>query len=75
MVARAVASDGPEHITSIVLEDDMLARIATFRRSDEGATAVEYGLMVALIAVAIVGTVTALGIGLNGLFTQITGSL
>lgn len=54
----------------------MLARFAAkLRRSDEGATAVEYGLMVALIAVAIVGTVTALGAGLNGLFTTVTGSL
>lgn len=43
--------------------------------SEKGATAVEYGLMVALIAVAIIGTVTALGGQLNTLFTQITGSL
>ena len=45
------------------------------RDEEKGATAVEYGLMVALIAVAIIGTVTALGGGLNGLFTTITGSL
>ena len=45
------------------------------KRDEKGATAVEYGLMVALIAVAIIGTVTALGTGLNGLFTTITGSL
>jgi pilus assembly protein Flp/PilA len=42
---------------------------------DRGATAVEYGLMVALIAAAIVVTVTALGGALNGLFTSITGSI
>lgn len=48
--------------------------IARFR-SDEGATAVEYGLMVALIAVAIIATVTALGGALNGLFTQVAGAL
>lgn len=40
---------------------------------EEGATAVEYGLMVALVAAAIVATVTALGGGLNSLFTKITG--
>ena len=45
------------------------------KRDDKGATAVEYGLMVALIAVAIIGTVGALGGKLNGLFTQISGSL
>ena len=52
-----------------------IVKIQTKLNEDRGATAVEYGLMVALIAVAIIGTVTALGTGLNGLFTQITGSL
>ncbi len=45
------------------------------RDEEKGATAVEYGLMVALIAVAIIGTVGALGGALNGLFTNISGSL
>jgi pilus assembly protein Flp/PilA len=45
------------------------------RGDDRGATAVEYGLMVALIAAAIVVTVTALGGQLNTLFTNITSSL
>jgi len=49
--------------------------IAQQVREDEGATAVEYGLMVALIAVAIIGTVTLLGGQLNALFTTITGAL
>lgn len=38
------------------------------RRSERGATAVEYGLMVALIAVAIIVTVGALGNSLEGMF-------
>lgn len=38
-------------------------------RGDEGATAVEYGLMVALIAGAIVGIVFALGGSLHSLFS------
>jgi len=45
------------------------------RDEEKGATAVEYGLMVALIAVAIIGTVTLLGTGLSGLFASITSSL
>ncbi|HSK18062.1 MAG TPA: Flp family type IVb pilin [Longimicrobiales bacterium] len=36
-----------------------------------GATAVEYGLMVALIAVALIATVTALGVNLRALFTNL----
>ena len=57
----------------------MLEKFITFmligRDEEKGATAVEYGLMVALIAVAIIGTVTALGGGLNSLFGTVTGSL
>ena len=44
-------------------------------RNQTGATAVEYGLMVALIAVAIIITVTALGQGLDRLFQQIVDVL
>lgn len=39
-----------------------------FLEDEEGASAVEYGLIVGLIAVAIIFTVTALGGGLNSLF-------
>jgi pilus assembly protein Flp/PilA len=42
---------------------------------DRGATAVEYGLMVALIAIAIIVAVTAVGTNLAALFTQIAGEL
>ena len=38
---------------------------------DHGATAVEYGLMVALIAAAVVVTVTALGLRLNAIFNTV----
>jgi pilus assembly protein Flp/PilA len=43
--------------------------------SDEGATAVEYGVMVALIAVAIIATVAAVGGQLNTLFGQVKTAL
>ena len=42
---------------------------------DRGATAVEYGLLVGLIAVVIIVAVTALGLKLNGLFGAITAAL
>jgi pilus assembly protein Flp/PilA len=45
------------------------------RRDDEGATAVEYGLMVALIAAAIIVTVGLLGTKLNSLFTDVVSAL
>ena len=46
-----------------------------FEDKSKGATAVEYGLMVALIAVAIIATVTLLGGGLNSLFTDVAAKL
>ncbi len=52
-----------------------LAAKRRLTRSDEGATAVEYGLMVGLIAVAIIVTVGLLGTELNTLFTNITNAL
>lgn len=44
-------------------------------RKDRGATAVEYGLLVGLIAVVIIVAVTALGGQLETLFDNITGRL
>ena len=45
------------------------------RKSEEGATAVEYGLMVALIAIGIVTAVVFLEDSLSGLFNQVGSSL
>jgi pilus assembly protein Flp/PilA len=39
--------------------------------SDRGATAVEYGLIVALIALAIITAVTLVGTNLGSLFTEV----
>jgi pilus assembly protein Flp/PilA len=44
-------------------------------REEKGATAVEYGLMVGLIAVVIIAAVTLLGTQLKELFTTITNEL
>lgn len=48
--------------------------ISAIARQD-GATAVEYALMVALIALAIVGAVTALGLVIPGWFQPATDGL
>ena len=45
------------------------------QREEKGATAVEYGLMVGLIAVVIIAAVVILGNRLNGLFTAIGNAL
>ena len=53
----------------------MTNRILKLTRSDKGATAVEYGLMVALIAIVIIGSVTLVGTNLNALFGRVAGAL
>ena len=46
-----------------------------FYKDESGATAIEYGLIAALIAVVIIGGVTAVGTSLSTTFTNISGSL
>lgn len=45
------------------------------RDREEGATAVEYGLMVALIAAFIIAAVTLVGTNLDLLFKKVAGKL
>ncbi|HTJ58330.1 MAG TPA: Flp family type IVb pilin [Devosiaceae bacterium] len=49
--------------------------IAKFANDESGATAIEYGLIAALIAVAIIAAATALGGNLSNLFTRISNNL
>ena len=48
----------------------MFALIRRLRRNNKGATAIEYGLIAALVAVAAIGAMTALGSSLQGIFTD-----
>jgi pilus assembly protein Flp/PilA len=45
------------------------------KREDRGATAVEYGLLIGLIAMLIIAALTALSGGLSGLFGEATAKL
>ncbi len=49
--------------------------ISRFVRDDSGATAIEYGLIAALIAVVIITGVTAVGTKLSATFTTLSGNL
>lgn len=53
----------------------MLQKIKAFLKDERGASAVEYGLIVGLIAVAIVAVLGTMGGGLNSLFKTISDSL
>ena len=49
--------------------------IARFIANESGATAIEYGLIAALIAVVVIGAVTAVGTGLSSTFQTVSGSV
>lgn len=49
--------------------------IMRFVKDEDGATAIEYGLIAALIAVVIIGAVTAVGTGANNAFTSVATGL
>lgn len=53
----------------------MLKKIQNFLRDEEGASAVEYGLIVGLIAVVIVGILMTTGGSLSTIFTTISNNL
>ena len=52
-----------------------MTTIARFMNDESGATAIEYGLIAALIAVGIIAAATTLGNSLSVLFTGIGGRL
>ncbi len=52
-----------------------MEKIRNFFKDESGAAAVEYGLLVALIAVVIIGAVAALGTGISTTFTNAAASL
>ena len=60
------------YVTLLLFAGDVKDRL---KREDNGATAVEYGLLVGLIAVVIIGAVTLLGTKLGLLFTNVDSKL
>jgi pilus assembly protein Flp/PilA len=53
----------------------VIAKLQSLVRRDEGQDLLEYALLVALIAVVAVVAVTAAGVKVSGIFTSITTSL
>jgi pilus assembly protein Flp/PilA len=49
----------------------MTKMISKFMKDENGATAIEYGLIAALIAVVIVTAITTIGTNLSGLFNKV----
>ncbi len=53
----------------------MFDMIKTFTHDESGATAIEYGLIAALVSVAAVTALTSLGSSLDSMFTAVSGQL
>jgi pilus assembly protein Flp/PilA len=53
----------------------MIKRFAKLMNNAEGATAIEYGLIAALIAVAAIGAMKGIGTKLNTTFTNVSSNL
>ena len=53
----------------------MFAKLQSFCRDESGATAIEYGLIAALISVAAIAAMGAMGDSLQTLFNTVAGEL
>ncbi len=53
----------------------MLKRFKQFCGDESGATAIEYGLIAALVSVAAIGALTTMGESLQSLFGTVSNSL
>jgi len=53
----------------------MIRTFIRFIKDEDGATAIEYGLIAALVSVAAIGALTAMGNSLNTLFNSVSSAL
>jgi len=61
-----------DQLKEVAMRIDILKKI---RKDESGATAIEYGLIAALVSVAAIGALTAMGTSLNAMFTTVAGAL
>jgi pilus assembly protein Flp/PilA len=54
---------------------DVLSQVSRFLVSEDGPTAVEYAVMLALILVACITIVTSLGTSVSGTFSKVNASM
>jgi pilus assembly protein Flp/PilA len=53
----------------------MIGKMIAFVRDEDGATAIEYGLIAALVSVAAIGALTAMGNSLSTMFNTVSSAL
>lgn len=60
---------------SFVRDSRLATMLADFRRDDSGATAIEYGLIVSLIFLAVVGAIRSYTETTSGMYDEISTTL
>lgn len=53
----------------------MFKKMIGFLKDEDGATAIEYGLIAALVSVAAIGALSAMGDSLSGMFEMVSSEL
>ena len=61
--------------SSLVQEDNMFKHLLATLRNDDGATMVEYGIMVALIAAVCIVLISTLGKNVSTAFSSVNSSI
>jgi len=61
-----------DQLKEVAMRIDILKKI---RKDESGATAIEYGLIAALVSVAAIGALTAMGTSLNAMFTTVAAGI
>lgn len=74
VVSDLVSTELPNEAEELVMAR-FITRMRNFTNQEDGATMVEYGLMVALIAVVCLVAVTALGVNVAAIFQEIADSV
>lgn len=79
MVFREDKNSGWQRTAHNVNKEDHMSNfvkgIKAFWQEEDGVTAIEYGLIAALIAVVLIAGATLVGTSLNGKFTTISGAV
>ena len=61
-----------DQLKEVAMRIDILKKIG---KDESGATAIEYGLIAALVSVAAIGALTAMGTSLNAMFTTVAAGI
>jgi pilus assembly protein Flp/PilA len=72
---RVMVLRSRHYINAMHCGEAKMKNVMKFLKDKSGATAIEYGLIAALIAVAVIGGVTSLGTNANATFNNIADEM